>query len=100
MHYAGLWCKNSSPNTTGVEDCVLLSLGDHSKEGGDECHLTPDVSFLHALDLPLPHHIHPFVSPECSPGRFKREEAKSWLDEPFDEAMVLLDQVVEVFALP
>ena len=57
-----LCCKNSSPKATGVEDCILLSLGGHSKQGGDECHLTPDVSFLHALYLPLPHHMHRFIS--------------------------------------
>jgi hypothetical protein len=33
-------------NAAGVEDCVLLSLGCHSKQGSDECHLTSDVSFL------------------------------------------------------
>ena len=32
-----------------------------------------------------------------SPCRFHRKEAYSWLDQPFDEPMVLLDQVSQVF---
>jgi len=35
-----------------------------------------------------------------SPSCFEGEEAQSQLDEPFNEAMVLLDQVVEIFDLP
>jgi hypothetical protein len=35
-----------------------------------------------------------------SPRGLERKEAHPWLDEPFHEAMVLLDQVVEVLTLP
>jgi hypothetical protein len=67
----GLYCKNSLPNAADVEeDYILLSLGSHSKQGSDEYHLTPDISFLHPLYLPLPHHIHRFVSLQRSPCRF------------------------------
>src|SRR5258708_32382245 len=85
---------------TGMEACVLLSLGRHSKQGSDECHLTPDVSFLHALEVSLPHPIPRLVSLECSPCRFKREEAQSWFDQPFDEAMILFDDGVAILDLP
>src|ERR1700737_1682424 len=62
---------------TGMEACVLLSVGRHSKQGSDEWHLTPDGSFLHALEVSLPHPIPRLVSLECSPCRCKREEALS-----------------------
>src|SRR5262245_33307569 len=39
------------------------------------------------------------MSLQCSPGRFERKETHAWLDETFDEPMVLFDQVVEIFAL-
>jgi hypothetical protein len=96
----GLCCKNSLPNVADVEDYILLCLDSHSKQGGDEYHLTPDISFLHTVYLSLSHHIHRFVSLQRSPCRFKREEAKSWFDRPFDEAMILLDNSVEVLDLP
>src|SRR5260370_36922838 len=64
------------------------------------CHLTPDISFLHALYLPFPHHIYHFVCPRCSLCRFKRVEARSWLAQPFDEAMILFADVVETLDLP
>jgi hypothetical protein len=92
----GLCCKNSLPNAADVEDYILFCLGSHSKQGGDEYHLTPDISFLDTVYLPLPHHIHRFVSLERSPCRFKREEAQPWFDQPFDEPMILLYNIVEV----
>ncbi len=75
---------------------ILLSLGSHSKQNSDEYHLTLDISFLHIVYLPPPHHIHRFVSLQRSPGRFKREGAKSWFDQPFDESMTLLYNIVEI----
>ncbi len=44
--------------------------------------------------------MHRLVSLQGSPCRFKREEAQSWFDQPFDEAMILFDEVVEIFDLP
>jgi hypothetical protein len=41
-----------------------------------------------------------FVPLQRSPRRFKREEAQPWLDSPFDEPMILLHHVVELFHLP
>src|SRR5437588_12041740 len=42
-------------------------------------------------------HGHHLVSLERSLCCFHRKEAQPWLDQPFDKAMVLLDQVVQVF---
>ncbi len=49
--------------------------------------------------LAFPKHIHYFISLQGSPRGSKRKEAHPWLDELFHEAMILLDEVVEVFAL-
>ena len=38
----------------GVKPHLLLSLGSHSKDAGDERHLPQDVSFFHATPLPFP----------------------------------------------
>ena len=35
----------------------LLSLGRHSKQGGDKGYLPQDISFLHATHLSLPDHV-------------------------------------------
>ena len=41
-----------------------------------------------------------FHSPSIgSPRDLERKEAHPELDEPFDEAMILLDEIVEIFAL-
>ena len=78
----------------------MLGLGRHSKEAGDEGDLPGDVSFAHPADLSLAKHVHDLVALQRSPGRFQGKEAHPRLDQPFDEAVALLDQVIEVFDLP
>jgi len=84
----------------GRKPPFLFSLGRHSKQAGNEGDLLADVSFAHSSDLSLTNHVHDLVSLERSPCCLKGKEAHPGLDQPFDEAMVLLDQVVEVFDLP
>ncbi len=64
---------------------------------GDEGDLPCDVSFVHPVHLSFPDHVHHLVALQGSSCRFHGKEAHPRLDEPFDEAMVLLDQVIEVF---
>jgi hypothetical protein len=59
-----------------------------------------DVPFPDATHLPLPDHVHHLVSLERSPGRLQRKESQSRFGQPFDEAVILLHQIVEVFDLP
>lgn len=40
------------------------------------------------------------VSLERSSCRFNRKETHPWLDQPFDEVVVLLDLVIQLFDLP
>ena len=78
----------------------LLGLGSYSKQAGNEGNLPGDIPFAHTSHLSLPDHVHHLVSLQRSPGRFHRKEAHPWFDQPFDEPVVLLNQVIEVFDLP
>ena len=84
----------------GVQFLLLLDLGRHSKQAGDEGDLPADVSFAYPSHLSLANHVHHLVSLERSPCCLEGKEAHPWLDQPFDEPMILLDQVVQVFDLP
>ena len=83
-------------NTGDVESLFLFSLDSHSKQVGDEGDLSADVSFAHLPDLSLANHVHHLIPMPRSPSRFNRKEAHPWLDEPFEEAMILFDEVVEI----
>ena len=52
------------------------------------------------MDLTFPEHVHRFISLQRSPRRLERKEAHLEFDEPFNEAVSLLDEVVEVLPLP
>ena len=72
----------------------LGGLGGQSKQVIDELDLVLDSTYF---DLPLPDHMHHLVAPQGSPGRWERAEPQTCFDQSFDESMVLLDQVIEVF---
>ena len=72
----------------------LLSLGGHSKEAGGTGDLSQDVSFFHATHLSFPDHVHHLVALQGSPRALERKEAHPWLDAPFDEAVILLDEII------
>jgi hypothetical protein len=60
-------------------DCVAqMFLGCHSEQPGDECNLSPHITFCYALQLPFPDHVHHLEAPECSPSSLKREKTHSW----------------------
>ncbi len=52
----------------GVKPHLLLSLGCHTKQMGDECRLCYDISMFHAAHLSLPHHIHRKVELPVNPA--------------------------------
>jgi hypothetical protein len=53
-----LCCKKLKENKMSRECLCLFSLSNHSKQLGNECNLTSHVSLCHALQLPLPYHVH------------------------------------------
>src|SRR5215470_5710970 len=57
------------------------------------------LTSAYSRNLPLTNYVHRLVSPDCSPRCVETEEAESSIDAPFDEPMVLLDEVVEIFTL-
>jgi hypothetical protein len=77
-----------------VKPHFLLSLGGHSEQAGDEGDLPQQVPFFHATHLPFPEHVHPLIALQGSPRGLKRKEAHPWLDAPFDEPVILLDQII------
>jgi hypothetical protein len=61
------------------------------------CRLSPLLTPLTCPDLDQ---LPGFVPLQRSPRPFKREEAQPWLDESFDEAMILFHPLSEVLDLP
>jgi hypothetical protein len=76
-----------------------FSLGGNLEEALHKSHLTLNVTFAYSFNLPFSHHMHRLITLDCSTCRPKTEEPEPGIDAPFDEPMVLLDEVVEIFTL-
>jgi hypothetical protein len=61
-------------------DDHLFHLGDHSKQAGDEGHLTFNVPLGDIVDLSFAYHAHDLIALECSLSSFKRKKAHPWFD--------------------
>src|SRR2546428_109453 len=72
----------------------------HSKECGNQGHLSSHIPFFHPLHLPFPQHVYDLDALECLPGHLEREKAHSQFCQPFDEAVILFTKGIEVFDLP
>lgn len=83
----------------GVKSHFLLRLSNQSKQAGDKGNLSSDVPPCYLMRLSFSNHIHHLISLGCVPSRFKGKESYSWFDEPFDEAMVLFNQIGEICTL-
>jgi hypothetical protein len=84
----------------GHEAFFLFSLCDPAKQVDDEGNLTDDVPLFYTMHLPFPNHIHDLISLQSSPRRLERKETQPGFDASLDEAMILFDDVVEIFDLP
>jgi hypothetical protein len=69
----------------------------HIKQLGNERHLCFHIPFFHPMELTFSHHVHDLKSSYGSPSRLQGEKAQPWLRQLFDEAMVLLNQIVKIF---
>jgi hypothetical protein len=76
-----------------------FSLGGNLEEALHKSHLPLNAAFAYSFNLPFSHHMHRLITPDCSTCRLKTEETEPGIDAPFDEPMVLLDEVVEIFTL-
>jgi hypothetical protein len=83
-----------------MQPLFLLGLSCHSKQLCDEGDLPGAVSFAHPSDLSFTKHVHDLVPLERSPCHLNGKEAQPQFDQPFDEAVGLFDQVLQVFDLP
>ena len=69
------------------------------KEIGHESNLSANVAFPDSFNLALPDDVHCLVAADGPPRRIEAAEAESGIDSAFDESVVLLDDIIEVFAL-
>ena len=84
----GLGHKRSSPDS---------NLCSNHEEIRYESDLPLNVTFAYSFNLPFPHHTHCLITPDCSTCRLKTEESEPGTNSSFDEPMVLLNEVVEIF---
>ena len=81
--------------TEVLPELLPVSCGD-TEEGVDEFTLSDRVTLRQPPDLTLPNHMHRLVTFNRSPGCLHRPEAQARRDSLLDEAMVLLDNVIQV----
>ena len=75
-----------------------FSSGGNIEEIGHEPNLSANVAFLDSFNLSLPDHVHGLIPADGTPRRVETEEAKSGIDPVFYESMILLDDIIEIFA--
>src|SRR6266567_3588892 len=79
---------------------LLLSLDCYSEEGGDQRHLSKNISLASSPHLSFAYHVHRLVSLEGSLCCPKGKEAHPGFRQPFEKPMILFDPVIEVLDLP
>ena len=70
--------------------------GGHLEELFDQPDLRPKVIAPDIPNLSFPDHIHRLISLDRSPGCVEFSETLLGVDPAFDEAMILLDDIVQV----
>ncbi len=73
--------------------------GGNSEQAGNEGGLRLHVAGANVMNLALSDHRHHFVASKCPSSSWQAPEAEPRSHQPFDPAMILLDDVVQVFAL-
>jgi len=76
-----------------------FSSGGNLEEIGHESNLSANVAFPDSFNLSLPDHVHGLITADGSPRRVETEEAESGIDSAFYESVILLDDIIEIFAL-
>ena len=93
----------SPVSTSELLDAMVAAVARHvilrppaANEGG----LRPQVPSANVVCLPLPDHRHRRGASQCPPGGWQAGETQLRSHHAFDPPMILLDDVVQVFALP
>jgi hypothetical protein len=76
-----------------------FSSGGAIEEIGPEFNLSSNVAFPDSFNLSLPDHVHGLIPADGPPRRVETEEAESGIDSTFYESVILLDDIIEKFAL-
>ena len=76
-----------------------FSSGGNFEEIGHESNLSANVTFPDSFNLSLPDHVDDLIPADGPPRRLEAEEAESGIDSAFDESVILLDDIIEIFAL-
>ena len=84
----------------GLSESGNSGLHDKAKQSCHELVLCLNISLSYPYNLSLPNHVHRFIALNCPPGRRIREEPQTWLDLSLHKPMILLDDVVHIFAGP
>jgi hypothetical protein len=80
----------------GGETVDAASSGGQFEELVDELNLTPNIFPAYPTSLPLPDHVHSFVTLNRSLRRLEFSEALLGVHPAFDRSVVLLENVVQV----
>src|SRR3984885_755623 len=70
------------------------------EKSGNEDRLSWDIASADLSNLPLPDHRHRFETCLCSSGGSDPAEAEPRSDQTLDAPMILLDNIIQILALP
>src|ERR1700720_4377412 len=70
------------------------------EKSGNEDRLSSDIASADLSNLPLPDHRHCFETCQCSSGGSEPAEAEPRSDQTLDAPMILLDNIIQILALP
>ena len=76
-----------------------LELGSNPEQACHESDLPPNIRSFHSLNLSFPDHIHCLIALDCPTRRVETGKPEPGIDSSFNEPMVLLDDIIEIFAL-
>ena len=74
-------------------------LGGDPKQTIDQLDLGENVALFRPFHLPFSDHVHRLVAGQCALRRLEGKETQAGPGAAFDEAVVLFDQIIEVFDL-
>ena len=60
--------------------------------------MSANVAFPNSVNLSLPDHVHGLIPADGPPRRVETEEAEAGIDSAFYESVILLDDIIEIFA--
>lgn len=95
-----VWQKSKEEEKERSFAALLLCLESHAEQFCNQRRLPQMLSFASSLHLSFSQPVYRFRSLQGSPRGQIGKGAHPWLDKAFDEAMILLKQVVERLPLP